>query len=134
MNTPIELTLNEYQQRAATTAIYPGRGTALGLMYCALKLNGEAGEVAENVGKAIRDDGLCEVKDTDSSGASVILGVTLTAERRQKIKKELGDGLWYIANAAKELGFSLAEIAGDNLAKLADRQARGVLQGSGDNR
>jgi NTP pyrophosphatase (non-canonical NTP hydrolase) len=129
MNTPIELTLNEYQQRAATTAIYPGKGTALGLMYCALKLNGEAGEVAENVGKALRDDGLILKVDV-----LAFVPQPLSEERRLKLKKELGDTLWYIAMAAQELGFTLAEIAGDNLAKLADRQARGVLQGSGDNR
>lgn len=134
MSTQIELTLNEYQQRAAETAIYPGKGTALGLMYCALKLNGEAGEVAENVGKAIRDDGLCELAVEQPYSYDVGNFRDLEPERRTKLKKELGDALWYIAMAAQELGFSLAEIAGDNLAKLADRQARGVLQGSGDNR
>lgn len=129
MNTPIELSLNEYQQRAAQTAIYPGKGTALGLMYCALKLNGEAGEVAENVGKAIRDDNLMTKVDIFAFVPNEV-----KAERRAKLKKELGDTLWYIAMAAQELGFSLAEIAGDNLVKLADRKERGVLQGSGDNR
>ena len=32
--------LNSYQRLATSTAIYPGQGTALGLAYCALKMNG----------------------------------------------------------------------------------------------
>ena len=51
-------TLDAYQAAATKTAIYPGQGTPLGLAYCALKLNGEAGEFAEHVGKAMRDDAL----------------------------------------------------------------------------
>lgn len=47
---------------------------------------------------------------------------------------EISDVLWYLAAAARELGFTLEEIATYNLAKLADRKARGVLAGSGDNR
>jgi len=35
---------------------------------------------------------------------------------------------------AQELGFTLGEIAQENLDKLASRKARGVLGGSGDNR
>jgi len=43
--------MDEYQIIASGSAIYPGRGTPLGLAYCALKLNGEAGELAEHVGQ-----------------------------------------------------------------------------------
>lgn len=110
-------TLNSYQNAAITTAIYPGRGTFEGLVYVALKLNGEAGEVAEKIGKIIRDD------------ASL-----MSLEKRDLIAKELGDVIWYIAAAAKELGYTLDEIARGNLEKLIDRQARGTLSGSGDNR
>ncbi len=112
--------LNEYQDNAITTAVYPGRGSPLGLIYVALKMNGEAGEFAEHVGKALRDDNYMQDE--------------LTPERNLLLKKELGDVLWYIAAAAKELGFTLDEIAVANNAKLADRKARGVLAGSGDNR
>lgn len=45
-----------YQVAATSTAIYPDRGNITGLAYCALGLNGEAGEVAERVKKALRDD------------------------------------------------------------------------------
>lgn len=127
MNT--QFTFAEYQQGTAKTAIYPGQGTAVGLMYCGLKLAGESGEVAENIGKAIRDDGLLQKVDIFA-----FVPNKLTEERRAKLKKELGDALWYISQAATEIGFSLAEIAEANLDKLGDRKARGVLQGSGDDR
>ena len=113
----VGLSLDSYQSCAATTAIYPGRGTFQGLTYCALKLSGEAGEVAEKVGKAIRDDG----------------GV-VSPDRRASLAKELGDVLWYVAGSAGELGYSLSEIALANLDKLASRKSRGVLGGSGDDR
>lgn len=37
--------LNAYQRIATKSAIYPGQGTPLGLLYVTLKLNGEAGEL-----------------------------------------------------------------------------------------
>lgn len=119
--------LDDYQRAAADTAIYPGKGTPLGLMYVSLKYNGEAGEFAEHVGKAIRDDQFGQLVTPRHQ-------VLLTPERRLALKKELGDGLWYIAAAAKELGYTLSEIAEENIAKLASRKERGVLGGSGDNR
>jgi NTP pyrophosphatase (non-canonical NTP hydrolase) len=109
--------LSEYQQRAVSTAIYPDKGKIGGLVYTALKLNGEAGEVAEKVGKILRDD----------SGV-------LTLEKREALIKELGDVLWYVAATARELNVELETVAEQNLNKLADRKARGVLQGSGDSR
>jgi NTP pyrophosphatase (non-canonical NTP hydrolase) len=50
------------------------------------------------------------------------------------LKLELGDVLWYVAQLASELGFSLDEIAQANLDKLASRAARNVIAGSGDHR
>lgn len=130
--------IDEYQRLATRSAIYPGRGTPLGLAYVALKLNGEAGELAEHVGKAMRDDDLIPILEhsgecsNDSEYAS--LAGKLTPERRQAIIKEVGDILWYLSAAANELGESLSSIATANLTKLADRTRRNVLQGGGDNR
>jgi NTP pyrophosphatase (non-canonical NTP hydrolase) len=106
---------SEYQRRSRATAVYPDLDS--NLVYPALGLCGEAGETAEKVKKAIRDD-----------------GGTLTEERRQAIAAELGDVLWYAAQLATEAGLDLEAIAEANLDKLASRQRRSVLQGSGDNR
>lgn len=86
-------------------------------MYPALGLCGEAGEVAENVKKALRDD----------SG-------NITHERRLRLRGELGDVLWYLAQLASELGLSLGQVADGNLKKLYSRLKRGKLAGSGDDR
>ena len=105
---------NEYQAKATTTAIYPGRGASLGLFYTSLGLTNEAGEVAGKVKKLIRD------------------GEFAFDERA--VADELSDVLWYAAMVANEIGYSLEDIAQINVAKLSDRKDRGVLQGSGDTR
>lgn len=115
--------LNDYQTQAETTAIYPGRGTLLGLTYCLLELSGEAGECAEKLGKLYRDS---KVNPKDSP-----LGIPAF---REALAAELGDVLWYVAAAAGELELSLDTIALLNLDKLASRAGRGKLGGSGDNR
>lgn len=129
----VTLTLDGYQRSTAETAIYPGKGTSIGLTYCALKLAGEAGEVAEKVGKAIRDDGFFNGIYVDG-GEVQQDGVSITPDRREALKAELGDVLWYVAAAARELGYDLSDIAQGNLDKLASRKARGLLSGSGDTR
>jgi NTP pyrophosphatase (non-canonical NTP hydrolase) len=106
--------LSDYQQRSRRTAHYP---RAAWLTYPALGLAGEAGEVAEHVKKAIRDD-----------------GATITPERKAALARELGDVLWYVSQLATELELDLGEIADENLDKLLSRQRRGVLSGSGDDR
>jgi NTP pyrophosphatase (non-canonical NTP hydrolase) len=106
--------LADYQRLSRRTAQYPRTAS---LSYPALGLAGEAGEVAEHVKKAIRDDG-GQVDDA----------------RRAALSKELGDVLWYVAQLASELGLELDEVAAENLDKLLSRQRRGVLSGSGDER
>ncbi len=112
-----ERTFDYYAGRAVSTAIYPGAGTFGGLTYAALGLNGEAGELAEHVKKAMRDD-----------------GAVLTPERRVKLVAELGDVLWYAAAVARELDVSLAEVARLNISKLDARKREGKLGGSGSDR
>ena len=107
--------LSDYQRRSRATAVYPDAGA--NLTYPALGLCGEAGEAAEKVKKALRDDG----------------GV-LTDERRAALAAELGDVLWYVAQLATEADLDLDTIADENLAKLLSRQERNMLQGSGDTR
>jgi NTP pyrophosphatase (non-canonical NTP hydrolase) len=104
--------LDEYQTRAESTAIYP---TEYAIVYPALGLTGEAGEVADKVKKIIRD-------------------AKSDLFYKSDIAKELGDVLWYVAILARDLGYSLEEVAQMNLDKLEDRKNRDMLQGSGDNR
>lgn len=117
-------TLDGYQDKANLTAIYPNQYTFSGLVYCSLKLNGEAGEVAEKVGKLMRDNRL---RPTDTL-------LEIPGDKRDALAFELGDCLWYIANIANELGYALSEIADMNLEKLQKKQEKGTLSGSGDNR
>lgn len=90
-----------------------------GLAYVALKLVGEAAEVAAKVADAIW-------KAYDHRPFS--------EDDKRQLSKESGDCQWYLAALAKELGIPLSKSARENLEKLADRAARGVLGGSGDNR
>mgnify|MGYP001601051440 CR=1 FL=1 len=112
------MTLNEYQEESAKTANFHGCMAHLdgygiktyvdskleAITYCSLGLTGEAGEVADNVKKLFRDD-----------------HAKLTPDRTDKLRAEIGDVLWYVANLSKALGFSLEEVATYNLLKLKNR-------------
>ena len=106
--------LNQYQQAARRTAIYAEQHRVI---YPALGLASEAGEVAGKIKKVLRDQG------GDFASAPL-----------EAIKDELGDVLWYVAVLAGDLGLSLEQIAAANLDKLASRQARDRLGGGGDRR
>jgi NTP pyrophosphatase (non-canonical NTP hydrolase) len=106
---------NDYQNKSRKTAKYPAIGHPL--IYPALGLVNEAGEVAGKIKKVFRD------KDGQ-----------INEETRQALKAELGDVLWYIAQVATELDLSMDEIAEYNITKLYDRLERGRIQGEGDNR
>lgn len=117
------MSLNAYQKGALETAVYPKEYK---IIYPALGMNGEAGEVADKVKKVLRDS---EIIVRDGSGAIVIPG-----EKRKELAKEVGDVLWYVATMAYDLGYSLEEIAIMNYEKLKSRQQRHQLVGDGDNR
>ena len=104
----------EYEKLASSFALYPeaGTGSSLALAYCALGLTGESGEYSEKVKKLIRDGKF----------------------DKPLALKELGDALWYLTASAREMGYTLADVAEVNIVKLSDRAARNVLQGSGDTR
>jgi NTP pyrophosphatase (non-canonical NTP hydrolase) len=102
------MNFDDYQKLAISTAIYPEEYK---IIYPALGLCGESGEVAEKIKKHIRD------------------GKSLNG-----LKKELGDVLWYIAALAEDLDISLQDVAELNIQKLSDRKERNVISGDGDNR
>jgi len=105
---------DDYQTQAGKTAIYSDADT---ITYCLFGLCSEVGELAGKYKKLLRD----------SNGH-------VTPEFRADMAAELGDVQWYVANLATDLGYALERIAQMNLDKLNSRMARGVIQGSGDNR
>lgn len=108
--------LNEYQKQALTTASHQATHN---IIYPAIGLGNEAGEVLGKVKKWMRgDDGEGEIK----------------AERKQAIADELGDVLWYIAVMAHDLGYPLSDVAQMNVDKLKSRKERGLIKGDGDKR
>lgn len=106
--------IDEYQEFTKSVAVYPREDRDRALTYLALGLAGEAGEVANKVKKQVRGDHLVGFEES--------------------VVDELGDVLWYLARMADELGIRLSDVALRNQSKLQDRQARGVLKGSGDTR
>ena len=109
------MTFEEYQKLSRKTAIYPDKDN--NFVYPTLGLTGEAGEVAEKIKKVLRDNN----------------GV-IDDLRRQEIKKELGDVLWYLSQITTELDLSLDDVAVFNIEKLNSRQERNKISGEGDNR
>ena len=103
------MSLGQYQSAAAKTAMYKHNHK---ILYPALGLAGEAGEVANKVKKMLRDDNL----------------------DKNAIASEIGDVLWYAAMLSKDLNIELHDVAMKNLEKLSDRKERGTIQGDGDER
>jgi NTP pyrophosphatase (non-canonical NTP hydrolase) len=106
---------NDYQTKSRKTAAYPAIGHPI--IYPALGLVNEAGEVAGKIKKIFRDK-----------------GGEINEATREALKAELGDVLWYVAQVATELHLSLDEVAEYNILKLYDRLERGKIGGEGDNR
>ena len=116
--------INDYQKQALRTARFPESEK---YVYTSLGLNGEAGEVADKIKKIIRGDG--GKAERNANGALII-----PDDKKVDIALEIGDVLWYCAVLSHELGFDLGEVAQMNIDKLASRDKRGVIKGSGDNR
>ena len=107
-------TFDAYQTEAKETAIYPHN---MKILYPALGLTGEAGEVANKVKKIVRD------------------GVdNMPPDWREQIAGEIGDVLWYCAALATDLNMSLGQVAMSNKNKLSSRKERGKIGGFGDTR
>ena len=107
-----DITIAEYQSLANRSAGAGGDGEQR-LIVSALGLAGEAGEFANLVKK-------------------------MTAHghpfNKESLEDELGDVLWYIAEAATAAGLNLEDIADQNLKKLAKRYPEGFSQENSINR
>lgn len=104
-------TFAEYKEAIEPLVLYPRKTQIEALQYVALGLNGEAGEVAEQIKKAMRND-----------------GGELSPDRIEALKKEAGDVLWYLTRLAAELNTTLEEIAQINIEKLYGRMEKGNLK------
>lgn len=112
MTTPSQ----SYQDWTQTTAVYPdaGQRNVNELMYLSLGLVGESGEVANKVKKLYRD------------GDSYV--------KREQLRPELGDVLWYVARLCTALGTTIDVEMEFNRAKLERRLDSGTIKGEGDHR
>lgn len=107
-----ETTLEKYQNFVREFAIHPGAIRLMsmpGLTYSVLGLNGEAGECAEIIKKALRAE------------------QPLSVKQRTNLLLELGDVLWYVANTARICGASLEVLMEMNVEKLSARRAASSL-------
>jgi NTP pyrophosphatase (non-canonical NTP hydrolase) len=107
-----ELTLTKYQELANRTAGAGGKGEQR-LVVAALGLAGEAGEFANLV------------KKRTAHGHNI---------STQQLADELGDILWYVAEAATACGIDLGKIAESNVEKLQNRYPEGFSQERSINR
>lgn len=103
--------LNEYQTQSWEFALPQSRST----IYLLSGLVGEVGEFSSEIAKAQRDSVSFERYSSNS-------------------KKELGDILWFVSGFASHYGFTLEDVAAENLKKLQSRKERGTIQGSGNDR
>ena len=78
----------------------------------------------ESLGKSMRDGGFSPGVNFDR----------MDEAWRQRLKDALENVLFCIAGVAHSYGKKLHQIAEMNVAKLTDRDARGVTKGDGDNR
>lgn len=122
------MTLNEYQEMAMTTCMDSSRNT----LYMLFGLCEETGELQGKFSKAIRK-GLLQ-----ATGFNQIIPTAENVGRldslREDIKREIGDVMWMSAGLCHVMGWSLEDVCQTNLDKLASRQQRNVIDGSGDNR
>jgi NTP pyrophosphatase (non-canonical NTP hydrolase) len=108
------MNFEEYHAQTGETADYPRRnsGDWIALSYVGLGLVGEAGEIANQLKKVVRDDG----------------GVVVV-DRRAKLLDEMGDVFWYLSQLCHELNADPAVVFEMNRVKLQERKREGTIQG-----
>jgi len=104
-----------YEKRAKKLYIEEGLNIPL-LSTAAIGMGSEAGEFQEIVKKII------------------FQGKEYSEDTRFHMKRELGDVLWYVANAATAIGYTLDEIVEGNIAKLESRYPNGFEVYRSENR
>lgn len=104
----VHFSLDEYQVLASRTLIdepdFEISGLDNMIIWNAIGLAGEAGEVADLVKKGIYHQHGLDV---------------------EKVKKELGDVMWYVAAMCTKLNINLSEVCDANIQKLKARYPQG---------
>ena len=114
-NSMNSITFEQYQRLAERTLVhYLHTDTEARPQHALYGLLAEAGEVAEILQKVYRGD----------YGSD---------EAANKLRDELGDALWYLAEVCSAHGWSIADVAAVNIEKLQERVRRGTIQGSDRN-
>ena len=127
------MTLEEYQKQAMTTCM----ASSENFSYMFLNLVGEVGEFASKVAKAIRKS---EITIGGEAAVGIIENHPVVNDDTayhflcKELQKEAGDIIWQLSGLCTVMGWKLEDIAQQNLDKLASRQQRNVIDGSGDNR
>lgn len=122
------MTLNDYQVQAMTTCM----ASCHNFSYMMLNLVGEVGELASKVAKTIRRRSAI----IDDNDLTFPLGIAPgeATDLHRDLMLEAGDILWQLAGMCHAMGWTLEDVAAANLAKLASRKERGVIDGNGDHR
>lgn len=113
-------TLREYSKAAKSTCL----NSSFNFSYLAFGLIAEIGEVADLVAKWIRKR-MAFIKND-----FLVFNTGDEAEVqsfRDKIIKELGDVLWFVALLSEYLGVTFEELANRNIAKLAERKRNNTI-------
>lgn len=100
--------LNDYQKKAEEFHAFKS------ILYPYFALTEEVGEFMGKMAKLHRGD------------------FEPTPEFMGALRKELGDILWNVAAIASINGWTLEQVAEENVQKLTDRKARDVIKGEGD--
>ena len=119
--------LNDYQKKAMTTCM----DSCDNFAYMMLNLVGELGEFASKVAKQIRKENITLERNgifRTIKGHYELQGSEFKAE----LRKEAGDMLWQLAGLIGVMGWSLEDVAAENLEKLAARKKAGTIDGDGD--
>lgn len=107
-----QITMNEYQKLAEKTS-GAGKDGERRKIIAALGLAGEAGEFANMI------------KKLTAHGHNI---------PNEELAEELGDVMWYVAEAATACGLTLDEIAAMNIDKLQSRYPEGFSEEASRNR
>lgn len=103
-----------YDKLVTESSIYP---PDMSIIYPAIGMSGEVGEVANKVKKVIRDK-------------NGVFG----ENERCAIASEISDVLWYLTATAHDLGYTLEDIVQLSYNKIQHRMSNNTLHGDGDDR